>query len=108
MKICYNIKEISERMYLKGHCIMNDYKRIIERVVAENIIWNNEKFFICNQQVVIREHSDSIVLYLDTTKMEMHQREGSVKRVREALSRVFNVADEASQGSFEVITLKQK
>lgn len=93
---------------MKGHCIMNDYKRIIERVVNENVTWNNEKFFICNQQVVIREQNDSIVLYLDTTKMEMHQREGSVKRVREALYRVFNVEDESTQGSFEVIILKQK
>ena len=93
---------------MKGHCIMNDYKRIIERVVNENVIWKNEKFHICNQQVVVKEQSDSIVLYIDTTKIEMQQREGSVKRVREALARIFNVAEESTQGSFEVITLKQK
>lgn len=94
---------------------MKNVERIISSMVdavwkSENISWNNTKFHICNQQIIIREEKNVIIVYLDTAKLvaEEPNKNMAIQRLKEEFSKKFEVLDETSPASFEVITLKRK
>lgn len=111
---CYNINEFPKGCIERDNS-MKHVEKIISSMVdavwkSEDISWNNAKFHVCNQQLVIREEKDVIIVYLDTAKLvaEELKKNMAIQRLKEEFSKKFEVLDETSPASFEVITLKRK
>ena len=96
---------------MKGIHTMKDMNRIIERTV--HTVWNEigielekREFHICNKVIEVRGNK----LYLDTAKIAVDPKklEEVINKVKEELTKKFEIVEEETLYSFRVITLKLK